>query len=241
MTSTIADGDARLALTRRIMAIAGHDLKQPLQIALMSLERVAAIATGASVDRHLAVAKAALKRLNVELEDLARNSQVDERLTPRVGRVALRELFDEVGKDWVVTADNCDVGLTFEAPEIVVLTDPAMLKTILRNLVGNALKYSPQRGEVSVTAQVRSGCAVIEVRDNGCGIARDRLSQIFDAFNRGGRSDAGGGLGLGLHIVRETAELLGHSLSVRSVEGEGSVFSIVLALDASSSGKRAGR
>jgi signal transduction histidine kinase len=231
MTSTIAEGDARLALTRRMMAIAGHDLKQPLQIALMSLERVGATTPGAPVDRYLAIAKAALRRLNVELEDLARNSQVDEKLRPRVGPVAIRSLFDEVAEDWTVVAESCAAALTFEAPEIVVLTDPAMLKTILRNLVGNALKYAGQRGEVSVTARVRGSAALLEVRDNGCGIAEARLSQIFDAFNRGGRSDVGGGLGLGLHIVRQTAELLGHSLSVRSMEGKGSVFSISLALD----------
>lgn len=223
-----ADAEARLALTRRIMAVAGHDLKQPLHLAMMSLELAALAGTGAQTAKQLTTALRALRRLNVELDDLARASQADDRLAPVVRPAALGAIFFEVENDWRSFAEVCGVSLVFDVPSFEVLTDAAMLKTILRNLVGNAVKYSGPGGHVSVTARAVNGRVVVDIADEGCGIAQAQLAGIFDAFNRGGRSDAGGGLGLGLHIVRQTAELLAHPVAVRSVEGYGSTFSIAL-------------
>lgn len=114
----------------------------------------------------------------------------------------------------------------------MVETDPAMLRTILRNLVGNAIKYSEGGGRVLVGC-VRADKILIEVRDNGCGVAATRLSKIFEAFERGGRTDMAEGLGLGLHIVRQTAEALERPVAVRSFEGRGSIFSIAVPIVAS--------
>jgi signal transduction histidine kinase len=223
-----AEADARLALTRRIMAVAGHDLKQPLQLAMMSLELATEAGSGALAKKRLAVARDALKRLNVELDDLARISQADDRLAPQIRPTALGPILREVDGDWRGFAEVCGVSLAFVAPDLQVLTDSAMLKTILRNLVGNAVKYSDRGGRVSVTARVTRSFVIVDVADEGRGIAQGKLEGIFDAFDRGGRSDAGGGLGLGLHIVRQTAALLAHPVAVRSVEGEGSIFSVAL-------------
>ncbi|RXF72677.1 sensor histidine kinase [Hansschlegelia zhihuaiae] len=231
-STSVAEADARLALARRIMAVAGHDLKQPLQLAIMSIELAAHSGNGALAERRLGVAQDALKRLNVELDDLARMSQVDDRLTPRIRPTALGPILRDLDSDWQGLAEAYGVSLAFDGPDIEVLTDRAMFKTILRNLIGNAVKYSERGGRVSVTARVAGSFVILDVADEGGGIAREKLERIFDAFDRGGRSDADGGLGLGLHIVRQTAELLAHPIAVRSIEGEGSVFSVALPLAA---------
>jgi signal transduction histidine kinase len=219
---------AHLALTRRIMAVAGHDLKQPLQIALMSIDVALGEGVSPVIENQLKTARGALKRLTHELDDLARTSQADDRLAPRLQATQLRTLFDEIDGDWKTYSENCGVMISFETPDVHVETDPAMLKTVLRNLIGNAVKYSNPGSEVWVTARCRTSHVIIEVADEGCGIADGALTRIFDAFERGGRTDVGGGLGLGLHIVRETARLLNHPVAVQSIEGEGSRFSVAL-------------
>ena len=97
---------------------------------------------------------------------------------------------------------------------------------MLRNLIRNAIDYTPSGGGVFVTAR-RCGAALrIAVRDTGVGIRGNALSMVFDAFRRldQSRSD---GLGLGLFIVKRAAHLLGHRIEVRSDEGRGSCFTIV--------------
>ncbi|MET0313297.1 MAG: HAMP domain-containing sensor histidine kinase, partial [Hansschlegelia sp.] len=218
-TSTTAKAyAARLALTRRIMAVAGHDLKQPLQIALISIDGAVRKGLCPLAERQLGIAREALTRLTHELDELARVSQADDRLVPRLLATPLLPLLAEVVDDGRGLAETCGVSLVFSAPDVAVETDRAMLKTILRNLVGNAVKYSARGASVRVSATLRRGRVVVDVSDDGCGIAEASLPRIFDAFERGGRTDVGGGLGLGLHIVRETAEILKLPVAVRSVE-----------------------
>jgi len=105
-----------------------------------------------------------------------------------------------------------------------------MMLTILINLVGNAIKYT-DRGRVLVGCRRHGDQLCIEVRDSGVGIAEDQLSVIFDEFRR---VEAGNrkGYGLGLSIVRRTADLLGHRVLVRSTLGRGSCFGVELPLAA---------
>ena len=116
--------------------------------------------------------------------------------------------------------------------------DPARLRQVLTNLVGNAVKFTGS-GEVVVEAEVtgRSGDVAdvrLSVRDTGIGIPRDRLGAIFESFTQaaGGISREYGGSGLGLAICRRLAELMGGTISVESEPGRGSTFRVDLALKA---------
>lgn len=213
----------------RLMAVAGHDLRQPIQVAMLSIAMAIGETVSAPAAKRLRIALDAMKRLGLELEDITRLSQQDSAVRPRPRPVGLGEILAEVERDWRVYADACGTTLTIDSSSAYVETDPAMLKTILRNLVGNAIRHGGPRGHVSVSCKRLGDRIRIDVRDDGYGIPVAYLSRIFDAFERGG-SGEGGGLGLGLTIVRQTAELLGHPLSVRSVESEGSTFSIDLPL-----------
>ncbi len=99
---------------------------------------------------------------------------------------------------------------------------------MLRNLIRNAIDYTPSGGSVFVTSRRLASELRIEVRDTGVGIRASALSMIFDAFQRADESRTDGlGLGLGLFIVKHAADLLGHRVEVHSVEGRGSCFTIV--------------
>jgi signal transduction histidine kinase len=225
--SAIRAEAARLAMSR-LLVVAGHDLKQPLQIAFMAIARVASEVLRPCAAARLEIALDALNRLGSELDDLARSSFGEAELKPHLQTADLTEIFRDVERDWRVYADACGVGLCFQPSGILVKTDGNMLRTILRNLVGNAVKYSGPGGRVIVSCMVHADEVTIQIHDNGCGIAPAGLSTIFDAFERGDWTGRGEGLGLGLHIVQQTAHLLGHPVSVRSVQGQGSVFSVTV-------------
>ncbi len=143
-----------------------------------------------------------------------------------------------IGRDTVselaMRARESGVCVTFEAaPMAEGMTDAAKLKQVLINLIGNAIKFTPPEGSVAVhvIADAASGIPVrIEVRDTGIGIAPDRQLAIFEAFEQADQqtSRTYGGTGLGLAISRKLCELMRHELIMRSVPGEGSVFTVLL-------------
>jgi len=113
-------------------------------------------------------------------------------------------------------------------------TDPLKLKMVLKNLVGNAIKFT-ERGSITVTARRVNGRVDIGVTDTGMGIARDAIPVIFDAFRQVDQSSAQrqGGAGLGLYITRRLLDLLGGTITVDSELGRGSTFRVSLPLDPS--------
>jgi signal transduction histidine kinase len=140
--------------------------------------------------------------------------------------VALGPIFANIETEHVPEAVDRGVRLRVLHNGIVVMSDPVLLEGILRNLVRNALKYTPIGGKVLVGCRRQGTMRWIEVHDTGVGIPEDKLSQVFEAFHRLDSASVDG-LGLGLFIVRRAAASLGHRVHVRSAVGQGSCFSIV--------------
>ena len=129
--------------------------------------------------------------------------------------------------------DAREHALTVSVPEqpLVLDADPMRIEQIITNLVLNAAKYTPPKGTVVVSASRQHDEAVIRVRDNGIGIPGDLLPRVFDLFTQGDRSLAhsGGGLGVGLTIVRKLVELHGGTIAAESEgPGRGSEFTVRL-------------
>jgi len=126
-------------------------------------------------------------------------------------------------------------GVTYEfvgcGPEVAVLADSERLEQILINLLGNAIKFTPAGGKITVTCASREGQGIVEVNDTGIGIPASKLSSIFDAFvqvdaNQGKRD----GVGLGLAISRKLANAMHGDITVTSTLGKGSSFVLSLPL-----------
>ena len=105
--------------------------------------------------------------------------------------------------------------------------DPDRLEQALQNLAGNALRHTPEGGEIALTATVRDGAVVLSVRDNGPGIPEAHLPLIFDRFYKvDSARRAAGGSGLGLSIVKAIIERHGGTIAARNEHG--AVFDIML-------------
>jgi signal transduction histidine kinase len=118
-------------------------------------------------------------------------------------------------------------------PELpTVNTDPNKLKVVIKNLIGNAIKFT-EKGKIVVDVQAKGEGVEIAVSDTGTGISPEDLAVIFEAFRQGEQkvlTRRHGGVGLGLYIVKRMLELLGGQVSVESVVGQGSTFRIWLPL-----------
>lgn len=219
----------------RFLAAAGHDLRQPVHALGMFTDILASRAEEGSVSARdaLHVARrqqAVLDSLNRLLDGLLDVSRMDAHLL-RIERrtVHLDALFDDIRLDFEPQARARGLRLSVAPTRLALDTDPALLRRILDNLLRNALSYTLQ-GRVLLSARRRRGGVVIQVWDTGVGIAPELQEAVFTEFMRGaGAPVAPGseeGLGLGLAIVRRLAGLLHGEISLRSVPGKGSVFSL---------------
>jgi signal transduction histidine kinase len=142
----------------------------------------------------------------------------------------------ELGRDCTHLRRPESVALEWEsdARGLSVRTDPRKLTIIVRNLVGNALKFT-EKGYVRVEAAAERGALYIQVRDTGIGIKTEDQDAIFEKFRQADGSETRrfGGSGLGLYIVRRFAEQLGGTVIVSSKPGDGSTFTVRLPLTAS--------
>lgn len=132
-------------------------------------------------------------------------------------------------KQWIklfsVSAQKKHIAISMDAPDTIMLrADQDKIERICYNLLSNALKYTSEGGEITLTAKEEGGRVMISVADNGCGISSDELPYIFDRFYQA--KNAGRGTGIGLAIVKAFTELHHGEVSATSVEGKGSTFTI---------------
>ena len=132
-------------------------------------------------------------------------------------------------KQWImlfsVSAQKKHIAINMDAPDTIMLrADQDKIERICYNLLSNALKYTSEGGEITLTAKEEGGRVMISVADNGCGISSDELPYIFDRFYQA--KNAGRGTGIGLAIVKAFTELHHGEVSATSIEGKGSTFTI---------------
>jgi len=168
-----------------------------------------------------------LQRLIEELLDYQRAVHAAASLAPR--RLALDKLVREVARSHELAALAKGQRLALELERVQVDADPEKLRSVVDNLIGNALKFTPAGGSVSVLARSSGDEALIEVIDSGPGVPAEERESIFDSFFRG-RAKASArieGSGLGLAIAREFVEAHGGRISVLGEPG-GAHFRVAL-------------
>jgi signal transduction histidine kinase len=152
------------------------------------------------------------------------------RETVMLGPVSVARMLDEIAREVEpLVPPSVRFAWTNGLGEDPVTTDGGKLKTVVKNLVGNALKFT-STGEVTVDARVDGDFLVVAVRDTGIGIAPEYLPVIFEMFRQvdGTSTRRYGGVGLGLHIVKRLVTLLGGTIDVDSAVGVGSTFTLTV-------------
>jgi two-component system phosphate regulon sensor histidine kinase PhoR len=226
----------RLERVRRdFVANASHELRTPLTSIRGFVEALedGALQEPETGPRFLGKIRTHADRMAALLEDLLELSRLESGARPpQRDEVVPAEVVDDVVASFTAPAARKRIALhKTDRGAPAVLTDPERLRRILENLVDNAVKYTPEGGEVEVlSAPGPDGAAVVEVRDDGPGIAAEHLPRLFERFYRvdKARSRELGGTGLGLAIVKHLAEGMGAFVSVESQPGRGTRFTVSL-------------
>jgi signal transduction histidine kinase len=208
-----------------LLATAGHDLRQPLHALELFLAALEDRIDDAEARALLSRAQGSAHALGETFDGLLDAARLDAGvIRPEPRELALAPLFAELERDARPIAESRGLTLRVRAGALAVRSDPLLLRSVLQNLLGNALRYT-ERGGVLLGARRRGGEVRIQVWDTGPGIAPEEQARIFRAWERGS-ARADGGAGLGLALASRMAELLGHPLELRSRPGHGSVFSV---------------
>ena len=221
---------ANLSKTRFIAA-ASHDLLQPLNAARLFVSALADLeqpAGNIELVENIDVALASVEDLLSALLDI---SKLDAgAVTPEVTDFPLRGILAPLATEYAAVAAERGIDLKVVGTGAVVRSDMRLLRRIVQNFLSNALRYV-QGGRVVVGCR-RTGDGIrIEVWDNGPGIPRDKIAEIFQEFRRLDTPVTKGrdrGMGLGLAIVDRVARMLDHPVTVRSEPGRGSVFAVTV-------------
>ena len=221
------------SIRRDFVANISHELKTPIGALSILSEAV----LGASDDQEAVVRFAGrmqveAKRLSDLVQEIINLSRLQDD-DPLVGAkaVSLSDLVSQAIDESSMTAEARKIGVAFDCKsESKVLGDRNQLAMAISNLVENAINYSPDGTQVAVTLSSSNGLVEISVKDQGIGIPDKDLERIFERFYRvdPARSRATGGTGLGLSIVKHVATNHGGDISVWSVEGAGSTFTLRL-------------
>ena len=221
-------------MRRQMTADIAHDLRTPLTVIAGYIESMRDGVLKATPER-LDLIYLEIERLQTLVGDLRILSQADSGELPlHLQKLSPKYLLKRAASLFKHHADQKKVSLRVEAdkelPEINVDEDRMM--QILDNLISNALRYTPQGGRITLSAQKVERELQITVRDNGSGIAPDELPQIFDRFHRGDKSrhSENGESGLGLAIVKALVESQNGRVWAKSVAGEGTAIHIGLPL-----------
>lgn len=236
-SAMVAEIEARQQSDERVVAMDGfvssvsHEIRSPLN-AILSWSQLLRQTNGAQVHKASDVIERNARQLSLMVDDLLDTGAIVN------GKLAVRKEPVDLGALAAVALE--DVRPTFEAKGIVVdgqqiesclvLGDESRLRQVIYNLLSNALKFT-QQGRVDVCVGIVGECAVLSVRDTGVGITDDAMHRIFERFQQANDEASGrvGGLGLGLWLVKNLAELHGGAVHVQSAgTGLGSTFEVSL-------------
>lgn len=227
LEDALGDAERANASRSRFVAAASHDLLQPLSAAKLFIGLIGGEGLQPGAQQALEKAQNALVSVEGLLDALLNISKLESgRAAVSVGSVALDRLLRTLADEFAPLAAAKGLALTVVPCGLAVESDPAYLRRILQNLIGNAIRYTA-RGRVLVGARRRGSGLRLEVWDTGPGIPEEDQDDIFKEFHRlNARASASEGMGLGLAIVERACALLGHPLELRSVVGRGTCFMV---------------
>ena len=221
----------------KMYSVIAHDLRSPMASIRMVLNLVVASASPETVGEEIYNLLDQANRESEEVHDLLDNllkwtkSQTG-RLNVVKQELELNDIIPGVVEifDTIAATKHIKLELKSESDSLKVEADNDMLKTVVRNFLSNAIKFSPADSTIEIAMTKENEFAKVSVRDHGVGIASDRLDSIFHkgetTYGTGGEE----GSGLGLQLCQDFARKNGGDCTVESVEGQGSTFSVLIPL-----------
>ena len=233
------NAELRATLNNRdkMYSVIAHDLRSPMASIRMVLNLVVASCSPETVGPELFELLDKANRESEEVHDLLDNllkwtkSQTG-RLNVVLQDLDLNDIIPGVVDIFEMIAQTKHIKLALQQPAapIIVRADNDMLKTVVRNFMSNAIKFSPENSAIEISMDSAGGFARVSVRDHGVGISADRVGSIFHkgetTYGTGGEE----GSGLGLQLCQDFARKIGGDCYVESVEGQGSTFSVTIPL-----------
>lgn len=214
----------------RFLAAASHDLRQPLHAMTLFVRALSRRVDNSEARQLVGQTEQSLASLKEMFDALLNVSRLDAGLIePNEQEINLRDFVERVSAGFKAEAEHRGLRFRARTVDAVVRTDPALLETIVRNLLSNALKFT-KRGGVMLACRRKGGRIAFEIADTGLGIAAETGASVFREFQRSKQSAVGAndGLGLGLSIVKRYAELLRMDVRFRSKPGRGTRFIVLL-------------
>ncbi len=206
---------------RRFVADAAHELRTPITAISLQAENLSQAELPPDSRARLSALKSGARRTAHLLEQLLALARYDMDRTPEAPVASLDRCAKEVVSDFMCSAMDRGVDLGFEIIEPVsVRGEPAMLSSVVHNLIDNALRHTPQGGRVDIGIYREGARVVLQIEDTGPGIPACDLERVFEPFVRGSRP-VEDGTGLGLSIVKRIVERLKGSVTLENVPKSG--------------------
>lgn len=214
-----------------VLGVVAHDLRNPLNLIQMTVELIIdeALLPAERRKEMLDIALRAAKRMNRLIDDLLDTVRLQAgRMSLAVEEVSVKTILQQAEETFRPIAERRHVDFEAEVQDgAIVRADPARVSQIVGNLLGNAIKFTREKGSVKLRASVDDTQVVFQVVDDGPGIAPDNISHLFDNFWQARKNDRRG-VGLGLTIVKGLVEAHGGRIWVESKVDHGSTFSFSL-------------
>ena len=233
------NAELRATLNNRdkMYSVIAHDLRSPMASIRMVLNLVVASTSPELVGPELYELLDKANKESEDVHDLLDNllkwtkSQTG-RLNVVIQDLDLNDIIPGVVDIFEMIAETKHIKLNLQMAEgpLVVTADNDMLKTIVRNFLSNAIKFSPENSSIDIIMSKDADFAKVSVRDHGVGIAANRLGSIFHKGETTYGTSGEEGSGLGLQLCQDFAQKIGGDCTVESVEGEGSTFSVTIPL-----------
>jgi signal transduction histidine kinase len=225
-------------LRRELVSNISHDLRTPLAAMQGYIETLIIKSPTMATedrDRYLRIAQKHSARLGSLIGDLFELSKLDSgSVTPSIENFSLPELVQDTAQGFTLESERKAIALHVEIGEITAITkgDIGLIQRVLENLVRNAIQFTPEGGEVTISVTERPNAVAVSVSDNGPGIPAEDVTRIFDRFYRArdgeeARSDSSG---LGLAIVKRILDLHESRIEVVSKPNAGTCFRFELPL-----------
>jgi signal transduction histidine kinase len=225
-------------LRRELVSNISHDLRTPLSAMQGYLETL--IIKGDSLPdderiRYLKIARRHTLRLGVLIGNLFELSKLDSAsVTPNLEAFSVPELVQDIAQEFQLEAEEKNIRLetNLDANTAFTIGDIGLIQRVLENLVGNAIRFTPNGGEITLSIAERPESVAVAVSDTGCGIPDEDIPRIFDRFYRSETSDEAlpGSSGIGLAIVKRILDLHDSRITVVSKVDAGTTFEFELPL-----------